>query len=78
MTAAAINHSPEVPAEPSQQLLAEGSLHSAIGSEAHLRLLSPLEKNPSWTQRQIADALSVSLGKTNYRLRALRDKGLVK
>ncbi len=78
MTAAATNHSPKLSAKPSQQLPVEGSLHSAIGSEVHLRLLSLLEQNPAWTQRQLADALGVSLGKTNYCLRALRDKGLVK
>lgn len=44
----------------------------------HLRLLSLLEQNPTWTQRQLSDALGVSLGKTNYCLRALKDKGLVK
>ena len=37
-----------------------------------------LEQNPTLTQRQIADALGVSLGKINYCLRALKDKGLVK
>ncbi len=57
---------------------AEGSLHSAIGSKVHLRLLSLLEQNPVWTQRQLSDALGVSLCKTNYCLRALRDKGLIK
>jgi len=62
----------------SQQLPVEGSLHSAIVSELHLRLLSLLEQNPAWTQRQLAGALGVSLGKTNYCVRALRDKGLVK
>ena len=78
MTVAATNHSPKLLAKPSQQLPAEGSLHSTKVSEVHLRLLSLLEQNPAWTQRQLADALGVSLGKTNYCLRALRDKGLVK
>jgi EPS-associated MarR family transcriptional regulator len=49
-----------------------------VGSEVHLRLLKLVEQNPAWTQRQLADALGISLGKTNYCLRALRDKGLVK
>ena len=78
MIVAATNHSPKLSAKPSQELPVEGSLHSSIGSEVHLRLLSLLEQNPAWTQRQIADARGVSLGKTNYCLRALRDKGLVK
>lgn len=78
MTAAPANSSLEVPAQPSRQLPAEKLLHSTTGSEVHLRLLSLLEQNPAWTQRQLADALGVSLGKTNYCLRALKDKGLVK
>ncbi|BEI42144.1 MULTISPECIES: MarR family EPS-associated transcriptional regulator [unclassified Polynucleobacter] len=78
MTAAATNYSQEVPVQPTQQLPAEESLHSTTGSEVQLRLLSLLEQNPAWTQRQLADALGVSLGKTNYCLRALREKGLVK
>lgn len=78
MTAAATNQSSEVLARRPHELPSEGSLHSTAVSEVHLRLLSLLERNPAWTQRQIADALGVSLGKTNYCLRALKDKGLVK
>ena len=78
MTVAATNQSTEVPAQSSLELLADVSPHPTTGSEVHLRLLSLLEQNPAWTQRQLADALGVSLGKTNYCLRALKDKGLVK
>jgi EPS-associated MarR family transcriptional regulator len=78
MTAAATNNFPEELSQASQQLQAEESLHSTTGSEVHLRLLSLLQQNPAWSQRQIANALGVSLGKTNYCLRALKDKGLVK
>ena len=46
--------------------------------EIHLQLLKLIEQNPSWTQRQIAEALGVSLGKTNYCLKALKEKGWVK
>ena len=46
--------------------------------EIHLHLLKLIEQNPSWTQRQIAEALGVSLGKTNYCLKALKEKGWVK
>lgn len=46
--------------------------------EAHLKALRLLEFNPHLTQREIADALGVSLGKTNYCLNALLDKGLIK
>jgi EPS-associated MarR family transcriptional regulator len=78
MTVVTANQPLVLSAEPLRQSLAEESLHITMGSEMHLRLLGLLEQNPAWTQRQIADALGVSLGKTNYCLRALRDKGLVK
>ena len=37
-----------------------------------------LEANPHMNQRQLADALGVSLGKTNYCLKALLGKGFIK
>lgn len=40
--------------------------------------LKRLEQNPDITQRELAAALGVSLGRTNYCLNALIDKGLVK
>nr|WP_276315721.1 MarR family EPS-associated transcriptional regulator [Ectothiorhodospira shaposhnikovii] len=43
-----------------------------------LRLLRLLADNPQLTQRELAQALGVSLGATHYSLRALIDKGLVK
>ena len=46
--------------------------------EIHLHLLKLVEQNPSWTQRQLAQSLGVSLGKTNYCLKALKEKGWVK
>ena len=46
--------------------------------EIHLHLLKLIEQNPSWTQRQLAKSLGVSLGKTNYCLKALKEKGWVK
>jgi EPS-associated MarR family transcriptional regulator len=47
-------------------------------AEIDLKLLKLLEKNPLLTQRQLADRLGISLGKTNYCLKALKDRGLVK
>ncbi len=47
-------------------------------NEVHLKLLRYLEANPRVSQRELAEHLGVSLGKTNYCLRALVDKGLVK
>ena len=37
-----------------------------------------LETNPSLTQRDLAHSLGVSVGKANYLLKALIDKGAVK
>ncbi len=46
--------------------------------DTHYRTLRLLEENPDLTQREIAKKLGVSLGSTNYCLKALVDKGLVK
>ena len=42
------------------------------------QLLKAPEHNPNFTQRQLASELGYSLGKLNYCLRALMDKGWVK
>lgn len=44
----------------------------------HFQVLRLLEANPKLTQRQLATELNMSLGKTNYCLKALLDKGMVK
>lgn len=46
--------------------------------EAHFQVLKVLEQNPEFTQRQIAKSLGLSLGKTNYIIHALMDKGFLK
>ena len=46
--------------------------------ETHLKVLRHLEDNPSVTQRELAEALGISLGKTNYCMKALINKGMVK
>ena len=46
--------------------------------EIHFQLLKLIEQHPNWTQRQLAQALGVSLGKVNYCLKALKEKGWVK
>ncbi len=53
-------------------------LHPHPHRDLHLELLRLIDAHPTWTQRQLAKALGVSLGKTNYCLRALKEKGLVK
>ncbi|NYT64533.1 MarR family EPS-associated transcriptional regulator [Alcaligenaceae bacterium] len=49
-----------------------------LTDESHLKVLRLLESNPDLSQRELARALGVSLGKTNYCVRALLDKGLLK
>lgn len=46
--------------------------------ELHYKLLKVLQTNPDLSQRQLARGLGISLGKTNYCLRALIEKGWVK
>jgi len=46
--------------------------------EAHIRILRAIEKYPDASQRGLARALGVSLGRVNFLLNALVDKGLVK
>ena len=43
-----------------------------------LELLKLLQDQPQMTQRDLAQAMGVSLGKANYCLNALMEKGLVK
>ena len=43
-----------------------------------LDLLIKIDKNPKYSQRKLAGELGFSLGKLNYCLKALKDKGLVK
>jgi EPS-associated MarR family transcriptional regulator len=46
--------------------------------DTHYKVLKILEQNPQVSQRELASELGVSLGKANYCIRALIDKGLVK
>ena len=46
--------------------------------DAQYKLLKLLEANPRATQREIAQDMGVSLGKVNYCVQALVEKGLVK
>ncbi|MFC4296745.1 MarR family EPS-associated transcriptional regulator [Castellaniella hirudinis] len=46
--------------------------------ESHLKVLRLLESDPGLSQRDLSRALGISLGKTNYCMRALLDKGLIK
>lgn len=53
---------------------ANNSLHDAT----HLQVLRLLQANPHITQRELAQTLGVSLGKTNFCVQALLAKGWLK
>lgn len=47
-------------------------------NDIRLELLRKLEENPSLTQRQLSTEMGVSLGKINYCIKKLIEKGWVK
>ena len=48
-------------------------------NQDHLNILRSLDNNePKLSQRKLAKNLGFSLGKLNYCLKALKDKGLIK
>jgi EPS-associated MarR family transcriptional regulator len=49
-----------------------------IHQETHLQMLRLLQANPQLNQRDLAAALGISLGKTNFCLKALVAKSLLK
>ncbi len=46
--------------------------------DTHFRVLRLLQANPQMTQRELAQALGVSLGAINFCLKALLEKGAIK
>ena len=48
------------------------------GEAIELAVLGMLQSDPALSQRELAAALGLSLGKTHYLLRALLDKGSIK
>lgn len=49
-----------------------------LDDEYRYKVLKLLDDNPEVSQRQLARALGVSLGKVNFCLRALIEKGMIK
>ena len=47
-------------------------------NQDHFDVLRKIQKKPNSTQRELAVELGFSLGKLNYCLKALQNKGLVK
>ena len=46
--------------------------------DIHLDLLRKLESNPKYTQRELSQEMGVSLGKINYCMKKLIEKGWIK
>jgi EPS-associated MarR family transcriptional regulator len=51
---------------------------ATLDDEIRYRVMRAIEQNPHLSQRELAKELGVSLGKANYCIRALIEKGLVK
>ncbi len=49
-----------------------------LPEDSRYQILKKLEANPEISQRELASELGISLGKVNYCLRALIEKGMVK
>ena len=47
-------------------------------NQDHFDILRKLDKNPEINQRKLAQELGFSLGKLNYCIKSLKDKGFVK
>jgi EPS-associated MarR family transcriptional regulator len=47
-------------------------------NQDYLNLLRKIKSNPKSSQRELADELGFSLGKLNYILNSLKNKGLIK
>ena len=53
-------------------------LHLVNKKDIHLDLLRKLEVNPKYTQRELSQEMGVSLGKINYCMKKLIEKGWIK
>ena len=47
-------------------------------NQDHFEVLRKIQKKPQTSQRELANELGFSLGKLNYCLKSLKDKGLIK
>ena len=54
------------------------SKRTKLQEDSHFRVLRLLQENPEMSQRELAEAVGVSVGGIHYTLNALIDKGLVK
>ncbi|UTW00161.1 MarR family EPS-associated transcriptional regulator [Marinomonas rhizomae] len=49
-----------------------------LTDEYHYKILKELQQDPNISQRELAKRLDISLGKANFCLKALIEKGLIK
>ncbi len=49
-----------------------------LTDETRYKILKLIEANPQMSQREVANELGISLGKANYCLKALIEKGILK
>jgi len=49
-----------------------------LNNQDHFEVLRKIQKKPESSQRKLAEELGFSLGKLNYCLKALKQKGLIK
>lgn len=68
---------PGAPASPNRNVQ-KVNAERVLSEEVRYKLLRLLEPNPSLSQREVARELGISLGKVNYCLKALINKGLIK
>lgn len=54
------------------------SKRTKLQEDTHFRVLRLLQENPEMSQRELAEAVGVSVGGAHYVLSALIEKGLVK
>ena len=60
------------------QQAGKGANNSDRADEIHFRVLKLLEARPEMTQRELARELGISLGKANYCVKAMLEKGWIK
>ncbi len=53
-------------------------MNKAKNNQDHFDVLRKIQKNPNSSQRKLAEELGFSLGKLNYCLKELKNKGLIK
>ena len=52
--------------------------HNKLKEDTRFRLLRLLEDNPHMSQRDLAEAVGISVGSTHYVLKAMVERGLIK